>query len=51
MNVNARCAAAVGLTVYFSWGLLFLALIAILFFLACTPCQRCNILHKWLEVI
>jgi len=29
----------VGLTVYFSWGLLFLSLIAILFFLACTPCQ------------
>jgi len=29
----------VGLAVYFSWGLLFLALIAILFFLACTPCQ------------
>ena len=30
----------VGLAVYFSWGLLFLSLIAILFFLACTPCQR-----------
>ena len=32
----------VGLTVYFSWGLLFLTLIAILFFLACTPCQGYN---------
>jgi len=29
----------VGLAVYLSWGLLFLSLIAILFFLACTPCQ------------
>ena len=36
----------VGLAVYFSWGLLFLSLIAILFFLACTPCQR-SVRQKW----
>ena len=34
---------SVGIAVYFSWGLLFLTLIAILFFLACTPCQRLRI--------
>ena len=32
--------SGVGLAVYSSWGILFLSLIAILFFLACTPCQR-----------
>ena len=43
----------VGLAVYLSWGLLFLSLIAILFFLACTPCQRSVIEHSgwWMVVV